>query len=317
MTLLLAASRPRADDQYPQLRHRHRGVLGVHAHRRRAADAGAAALQPAWIHAGAARVSVPPLRVLRHRHESPRRLARGAHRPARSRCCPGWCCRSSRSCCSRGSIAGWSMALSVAYVMGASALRHREGSHEDEREERRQGAGPAGRRVRAVQVGRGAHGSKNALKGVGFFLGGFLLSALGFRGALDLDGGGSADGALARAHRAAGFDRPGEKKAPFTGILSNSAGINRLSLARLALFAARDVWFVVSVPIFLSSVLGWSFTRVGGFMALWVIAYGGVQSASPVLFAEQTREGAGAGAGVGLGLALAAVTALIPIGLGS
>ena len=63
-----------------------------------------------------------------------------------------------------------------------------------------------------------------------------------------------------------------KKKAAFSGILSNSSGINRLSLARLALFAARDVWFVVSVPIFLASVLGWPFTQVGGFMALWVIA---------------------------------------------
>ena len=58
--------------------------------------------------------------------------------------------------------------------------------------------------------------------------------------------------------RAAGVDRAGEEEAAFAGILSNSPGINRLSLARLALFAARDVWFVVSVPIFLASVLGWS-----------------------------------------------------------
>ena len=70
-----------------------------------------------------------------------------------------------------------------------------------------------------------------------------------------------------------------KKKAAVHRHLSNSSGINRLSLARLALFAARDVWFVVSVPIFLASVLGWSFAQVGGFMALWVIAYGGVQSA--------------------------------------
>src|SRR4051812_13244292 len=79
-----------------------------------------------------------------------------------------------------------------------------------------------------------------------------------------------------------------KKKPKFTGMLSNSAAINRLSLARLALFAARDVWFVVSVPIFLASVLGWSATQVGGFMALWVIAYGGVQSLSPVLLAKAT-----------------------------
>ena len=80
-----------------------------------------------------------------------------------------------------------------------------------------------------------------------------------------------------------------KKKAPFAGILSNSPGINRLSLARLALFAARDVWFVVSVPIFLASVLGWSFTQVGAFMAVWVIAYGGVQSAVAASLVEVHR----------------------------
>jgi hypothetical protein len=107
-----------------------------------------------------------------------------------------------------------------------------------------------------------------------------------------------------------------KKKAAFTGILSNSKGINRLSLARFALFAARDVWFVVSVPIFLASVLGWSFAQVGGFMALWVIAYGAVQSASPVLLARTTGGKApGPVLASTLGLTLAAVTALIPIGL--
>src|SRR2546428_10238887 len=107
-----------------------------------------------------------------------------------------------------------------------------------------------------------------------------------------------------------------KKKSAFTGILSNSAGINRLSLARLALFAARDVWFVVSVPIFLASVLGWSFTQIGAFLALWVIAYGGVQSVSPILLAKATKGRApGPAMASSLGLGLAAVTALIPIGL--
>src|SRR5207344_2297239 len=102
----------------------------------------------------------------------------------------------------------------------------------------------------------------------------------------------------------------------FMGILSNSPGINRLSLARMALFAASDVWFVVSVPIFFASVLGWSFMRVGGFMSLWVIAYGGVQSLAPVLLAKATHGKApGPALAALLGLALAAVTALIPLGL--
>jgi hypothetical protein len=72
------------------------------------------------------------------------------------------------------------------------------------------------------------------------------------------------------------------------GILSNSPGINRLSVARLALFAARAVWLVISVPMVLASVLGWPPTQVGGFMAVWVIAYGGVQSVSPLLLAKVT-----------------------------
>jgi hypothetical protein len=107
-----------------------------------------------------------------------------------------------------------------------------------------------------------------------------------------------------------------KKKPKFAGILSNSSGINRLSLARLALFAARDVWFVVSVPIFLSSVLGWSATQVGGFMALWVIAYGGVQSLSPIILARVTGgQAPGPGLASLLAFGLAATTALIPIGL--
>jgi hypothetical protein len=145
-------------------------------------------------------------------------------------------------------------------------------------------------------------GSKNALKGAGFFLGGLLLSSLGFRGALAAMAVGVLVvlvGVLATLPAAIG---QAKKKPPFAGILSNSSGINRLSVARMALFAARDVWFVVSVPVFIASVLGWSFTQVGAFMALWVIAYGGVQGLSPVLTAT-------------LGLLLAGVTALIPLGL--
>ena len=159
-------------------------------------------------------------------------------------------------------------------------------------------------------------GSKNALKGAGFFVGGALLSMLAFRGALVAMASGVLVVLLLVLSFLPGSIGKAKKKAAFTGILSNSSGINRLSLARLALFAARDVWFVVSVPIFLASVLGWSFTQVGGFMALWVIAYGAVQSASPVLLARVTRgQAPGPAFASTLALALAAVTALIPIGL--
>src|SRR5688572_24180948 len=102
----------------------------------------------------------------------------------------------------------------------------------------------------------------------------------------------------------------------FFGIVTNLVGGWIASRARLALFAARDVWFVVSVPIFLASVLEWSFTQVGGFMALWVIAYGGVQSVSPIVLAKVTGGYApGPALASTLGLGLAVITALIPIGL--
>ena len=125
-------------------------------------------------------------------------------------------------------------------------------------------------------------GSKNALKGAGFFAGGLLLSVFGFRGALEAMAGGVLVVLLFVLLLVAGLDRSGEAEGAVQRAFCRiRRGINRLSLARLALFAARDVWFVVSVPIFLASVLGWSFTQVGGFMALWVIAYGGVQACRP------------------------------------
>jgi predicted MFS family arabinose efflux permease len=210
------------------------------------------------------------------------------------------------------------MTLSVAYVMGCQAL---SGIAKDLTKMSAKSAVkvlvPTGDESGLFKWVAVLTGSKNALKGAGFFVGGFLLSAFGFKGALV----GMASGVLVvllfvltalPAHIG-----QAKKKAKFSGILSNSAGINRLSLARMALFAARDVWFVVSVPIFLSSVLGWSFTQVGGFMALWVIAYGGVQSVSPVLLAKVTRGKApGPFLASALALALATVTAFIPIGLG-
>ena len=213
--------------------------------------------------------------------------------------------------------AGWSVAVSVAYVMGCQAL---SGIAKDLTKMSAKSAVkvlvPKGDDSGLFKWVAVLTGSKNALKGAGFFVGGFLLSALGFRGALSV----MATGVLivlllVLAFLPAAIGQA-KKKAAFTGILSNSKGINRLSLARLALFAARDVWFVVSVPIFLASVLGWSFAQVGGFMALWVIAYGAVQSASPVLLARTTGGKApGPVLASTLGLGLAAVTALIPIGL--
>ena len=159
-------------------------------------------------------------------------------------------------------------------------------------------------------------GSKNALKGAGFFVGGLLLTTAGFRGALLVMAVAVVAVLAAVLMTLPSNIGQARSKAPFSGILSNSAGINRLSLARLVLFAARDVWFVVSVPVFLASGLGWSFAQVGAFMALWVVGYGVVQGASPlVLRAFTGGRSPGPGVTSALGFGLAAVTAMIPVGL--
>jgi predicted MFS family arabinose efflux permease len=212
---------------------------------------------------------------------------------------------------------GWSVTLSVAYVMGCQAL---SGIAKDLTKMSAKSAVkvlvPSGDDSGLFKWVAVLTGSKNALKGAGFFVGGFLLSAFGFRGALATMAAGVLVVLLLVLSLLPAQIGQAKKKAAFTGILSNSPGINRLSLARLALFAARDVWFVVSVPIFLASVLGWSFTQVGGFMAVWVIAYGGVQSLSPVLLAKVTGgQAPGPALASALGLGLAAVTAAIPVGL--
>ncbi|MEQ1908342.1 MAG: organoarsenical effux MFS transporter ArsJ [Vicinamibacterales bacterium] len=212
---------------------------------------------------------------------------------------------------------GWNMSVSVAYVMACQAL---SGIAKDLTKMSAKSAVkvlvPKGDESGLFKWVAVLTGSKNALKGAGFFVGGFLLSALGFRGALAAMASGVAIVLIFVLSALPASIGQAKKKAPFTSILSNSSGINRLSLARLALFAARDVWFVVSVPIFLASVLGWSFTQVGGFMALWVIAYGGVQGLSPVLLVKVTHGKApGPALAAALGIGLAATTALIPIGL--
>jgi predicted MFS family arabinose efflux permease len=124
-------------------------------------------------------------------------------------------------------------------------------------------------------------GSKNALKGVGFFLGGALLALLGFRGALMLMATLLALVWLASLLLLKKDLGKAKAKPRFRDILSKSRAINILSAARLFLFGARDVWFVVALPVYLSSVFGWDFWMVGGFLAAWVIGYGLVQSFAP------------------------------------
>jgi predicted MFS family arabinose efflux permease len=154
-------------------------------------------------------------------------------------------------------------------------------------------------------------GSKNALKGVGFFVGGALLTAFGFVGALVGMAGALVVVLLATAASLSGDLGRSEKKVKFSSILSKSSEINWLSAARLFLFAARDVWFVVGLPVFLSQ-LGWSFYAVGAFLALWVIGYGFIQAGVPEILRVFGKGGTVDGTAA---CRWAFVLLLVPIGL--
>ncbi len=125
-------------------------------------------------------------------------------------------------------------------------------------------------------------GSKNALKGVGFFVGAVLLGVAGFVGALWIMAAGLFLILFTGLMLPKGMGKI-KAKVKFTQLFSKSREINLLSAARFFLFGSRDVWFVVGLPVFLRSGLGWSFYQVGGFLALWVIGYGMVQSFAPTL----------------------------------
>jgi predicted MFS family arabinose efflux permease len=133
-------------------------------------------------------------------------------------------------------------------------------------------------------------GSKNTLKGVGFFLGGWLLMLCGFQGAMMLMAGTLFLVAIISAILLKEDLGKAPFKAKFKEIFSHNASLNNLSGARLCLFAARDVWFVVALPIYLSSQLGWQFDNIGLFFACWIILYGFVQAYTPALFKMNTLQ---------------------------
>ena len=126
-------------------------------------------------------------------------------------------------------------------------------------------------------------GSKNALKGAGFFIGAALLQWIGFRWALALLAGLLLVVLLITAILLPSGVGKMKSKPKFSQVFSPITAINWLSAARFFLFGSRDVWFVVGLPVFLYDVLGWSFTQVGGFLALWIIGYGFIQASAPRL----------------------------------
>ncbi len=157
-------------------------------------------------------------------------------------------------------------------------------------------------------------GSKNALKGLGFFLGALLLQVFEFRGALVILSASLfvvlvASGMLLPA----GLGKTGNK-AKFTQIFSKTADINYLSAARFFLFGSRDIWFVVALPLYLYSVFEWSSMQVGGFLAIWVIGYGLVQASVP-RFIKRSCSGPDGGTVKTWAFILAGIPALIAAGL--
>jgi predicted MFS family arabinose efflux permease len=183
----------------------------------------------------------------------------------------------------------WSQSASVAFVMSAQAL---SGIAKDLTK-------MSSKSAIKVLVPEDAHsslfrwvailtGSKNALKGAGFFLGSFLLAVLGYRSSLLAMAAGLAGALVGMTVSLPREMGRAKAKKKFRGILSKSREINVLSAARFFLFGARDIWFVVGVPVFLSVQLGWGFTEVGGFLAVWVIGYGAVQSFAPAVIGRFT-----------------------------
>ena len=177
---------------------------------------------------------------------------------------------------------GWSEPLSVAWVVAAQGI---SGVAKDLTKT----ASKSAIKVTAA-AGSGSlfhwaawfTGSKNAMKGIGFFLGGTLLELAGFRPALWLMAGG-----LALVLASVLLALPpllGKAKASRSAreFLAKSRGVNLLATARITLFGARDIWFVVGLPVFLYAN-GWTFAAVGGFLAVWTIGYGLVQAVTPTV----------------------------------
>lgn len=126
-------------------------------------------------------------------------------------------------------------------------------------------------------------GSKNAIKGLGFFVGALLLSLFGFQTALIMLAVLVLTALVGAVSTISGDLGVANKKAKFKQIFSPNRAVNLLAAARIFLFGARDVWFVVGLPVFFITVLGWDFWLAGGFMAAWTIGYGFVQASTPTL----------------------------------
>ena len=154
-------------------------------------------------------------------------------------------------------------------------------------------------------------GSKNTLKGLGFFLGGALMTTLGFRGGL------VAMILLLLVTLIITWGRLQSPTTPykpkFTETLSKSRPINLLSSARFFLFGSRDIWFVVALPVFLQSQLDWTHLQVGSFMASWIIGYGIIQAITPSITGSRENKSAASPTLLPWAMGLALIPASIAI----
>lgn len=223
----------------------------------------------------------------------------------------------------------WALGVSVAYVMvvqGASGVAKDLAKMSSKSAVKLFAPNKDGALFQWVAV---LTGSKNAVKGLGFLLGAALLGTLGFVWSLFAMAIGLAIVLLALLIAMPSGLPKGRKGAKFSEIFSKSANINRLSLARLFLFGARDVWFVVGIPIYFYAVLSdgsedgnrTAFYLIGTFMALWIVLYGWVQAAAPRLLHASTRPeteliAAARGWAWGLSLVPATLTAVALIASG-
>ena len=158
-------------------------------------------------------------------------------------------------------------------------------------------------------------GSKNALKGVGYFAGSAGLGLIGFTasiatmaiglGVVGLVSLVALDKSMGRA----------SFKPKFADLLSKSRRINLLAAARLFLFGSRDVWFVVALPVFLQLELGWSAVAVGSFLAAWIIGYGVAQALAPKVTGLLKSEVPDGRSALRWALALAVIPAAMAVGL--
>lgn len=182
---------------------------------------------------------------------------------------------------------GWSAAASVAWVVIAQGIA---GVAKDLTKTASKSAIKATSAEGSGQLFRWVAwftGSKNAMKGIGFFVGGLLLDFAGFSHALWLMA------ALLGIVFVAGLlllpSHLGKAKSSksIRELFGKSRGVNLLAAARIFMFGARDVWFVVGLPVFLYAY-GWKFLQVGAFLAAWTIAYGGVQAIAPSLVSRSS-----------------------------